>query len=112
MAQVVKKFALVREVWGSNLEPIKSSTRCQRLATVATLSYGPWRKAAEMGTTHSWHPKRYKASIMKIWSFEDFYLCFAGFIKVGGYYAMKEKYLQAIPTATNTSLPLINPGTG
>jgi len=27
----------VREVWGSNLEPIKSPTRCQRLATVATL---------------------------------------------------------------------------
>jgi len=25
------------EVWGSNPEPIKSLTRCQRLATVATL---------------------------------------------------------------------------
>jgi len=21
--------------------------------------YGPWRKAAEMGTAHSWHPKGY-----------------------------------------------------
>jgi len=29
------------EVWGSNLEPIKSLTRCQRLATVATLMCGP-----------------------------------------------------------------------
>jgi len=27
----------VREVWGSNPEPIKSPIRCQRLATVATL---------------------------------------------------------------------------
>jgi len=26
----------VREVWGSNPEPIKSPTRCQRLATAAT----------------------------------------------------------------------------
>jgi len=28
---------LVREVWGSNPEQIKSPTRCQRLATLATL---------------------------------------------------------------------------
>jgi len=40
---------LVRKVWGSNSEPIKSPTLCQRLATVATLMCGPWRKAAEMG---------------------------------------------------------------
>jgi len=32
---------LVREVWGSNPEPIKSHTLCQRLATAATLMYGP-----------------------------------------------------------------------
>jgi len=34
---VVRRSLLVREVWGSNPEPIKSPTRCQRLATVATL---------------------------------------------------------------------------
>jgi len=25
----------------------------------ATLMCGPWRKATEMGTAHSWHPKGY-----------------------------------------------------
>jgi len=37
--------------------PVKSPTRCQQLATVTTLVCGPWRKAAEMGTAHSCHPK-------------------------------------------------------
>jgi len=27
----------------------------------------PRRKAAEIGTANSWHPKKYLASIMKIW---------------------------------------------
>jgi len=45
---------LVWEVWGSNPEPIKSPKRCQQLALAATLMCGPWRKAAEMGTAHSW----------------------------------------------------------
>jgi len=44
-AQVVRRLLLVREVWGSNLEPIKSPTRCQRLATAATLMcWGPGAK--------------------------------------------------------------------
>jgi len=34
---------------GSNPEPIKSPTSCQRLATAATLECGPERKIAEMG---------------------------------------------------------------
>jgi len=33
--QKVQNF-LVREAWGSNPEPIKSPTRCQRLAIAAT----------------------------------------------------------------------------
>jgi len=37
MQQVVRSLPLVREVWSSNPEPIKSPTRCQRLATVTTL---------------------------------------------------------------------------
>jgi len=36
IAQVVKRLLLEQEVWGLNLEPIKSLTRCQRLATTAT----------------------------------------------------------------------------
>jgi len=40
--------------------PIKSLTHCQRLATAATFKCGLWRKAAELGTAHSWHPKSYK----------------------------------------------------
>jgi len=35
-----KTSAFVREVWGSNHEPITSPTRCQRLATTATLMCG------------------------------------------------------------------------
>jgi len=49
----------MREVWSSNLEPIKSHTRYQQLAIAATLKCGPWHKAAEKGTGHSWHPKEY-----------------------------------------------------
>jgi len=45
----LRRTLLVREVWGSNLEPNKSPTRYQQLATVATLMCRPWRKAAEMG---------------------------------------------------------------
>jgi len=59
MAQVLRRLLLVREIWGSNIEPIKSPTRCQRLATAATFMCGPWPKAAEMGTAHSRHPKGY-----------------------------------------------------
>jgi len=55
------------EEWGSNPEPIKSLTRCQRLAIAAILMCGPWCKAAKMGTAHSWHPKGLKACITKIW---------------------------------------------
>jgi len=51
--QVIRRLPLVREVWGSNPEPIKSPTRCQRLATAAPLVRGSWRKAAEMSTAHS-----------------------------------------------------------
>jgi len=39
MAQVIRH---------SNPEPIKSPTRCQQLATVATLLRGPWRKATDI----------------------------------------------------------------
>jgi len=53
MAQVVRRLCLVCEVWSSYPETIKSPTRCQRLATAATLMCGPWRKDAEMGTAHS-----------------------------------------------------------
>jgi len=53
MTQVVRRLLLAREVWGSNPDPIISLTRCQRLATVATLKCGTWRKAAEMGAAHS-----------------------------------------------------------
>jgi len=53
MALMVRRLPLVRKEWGSNLEPIKSPTRCQRLATAATLMCGPRRKAAEIGTAHS-----------------------------------------------------------
>jgi len=59
MAQVIRRLLLVREVWGSNSEPKKSPTRYQRLATAAILKCGPWCKAAEKGTAHSWHPKGY-----------------------------------------------------
>jgi len=45
---VVRQLLLVREVWSLNPEPIKSSTRCQRLATAATLMCGPWHKGAEL----------------------------------------------------------------
>jgi len=41
MAQVIRGSLLVREVWGSNPEPIKSPKRCQRLATFATLMCEP-----------------------------------------------------------------------
>jgi len=37
IAQVIRRSLLVRELWGSNPELIKSPTCCQRLATVATL---------------------------------------------------------------------------
>jgi len=57
MTQVVRRLLLLREVWGLNARPIKSPKRCQRFATAATLKCGPWRKAAEMGTAHSWRSK-------------------------------------------------------
>jgi len=56
-SQVVQSH--MREVWGSNPEPIKSRTRCQRLSTAATIECGSWHKATELGIAHSWHPKRY-----------------------------------------------------
>jgi len=45
-----KFISLVRDVWGSNPEPIKSPTRCQRLATVATLIV--WDLAQSRGDGH------------------------------------------------------------
>jgi len=64
----------VREIWGSIPKPIKSPTSCQLLAIVATLMCGPWRKAAEMGTAHSWHTKgiliEYNEDL--IWYFFEF----------------------------------------
>jgi len=65
--QFFNERLLVQEIRGSNPEPIKSLTRCQRLATVTTLMCRLWHKAAEMGTAHSWHPKG-----TKIW-FEKSY---------------------------------------
>jgi len=50
IAQEVKCSLLVREVWGSNLEPIKSPIRCQRLATVATLIV--WALVQSRGDEH------------------------------------------------------------
>jgi len=44
MAQVVRHLLLVREVWDSNSESIKSPTRYQRLANAATLMCWLWRK--------------------------------------------------------------------
>jgi len=55
----VKSSASSARGTGLNSKPTKSPTRCQRLATAATLICGPWCKAAEMGTAHSWHPKEY-----------------------------------------------------
>jgi len=48
-----KTFASGAGGMGSNPEPIKSPTPCQRLANAITLMPGPWRKAGEMGTAHS-----------------------------------------------------------
>jgi len=50
IAQVVIRSLLVREVWGSNSEPIKSPTRCQRFATVATFIV--WALAQRRGDGH------------------------------------------------------------
>jgi len=55
--QKVRRLSLVRVIWGSNPEMIKSPTRWQRLATVAILICGPWRKAAELDAAYSWHPR-------------------------------------------------------
>jgi len=41
MSQLIRHMPLVREVWVSNFEPIKSLTRYQQLATAATLMCGP-----------------------------------------------------------------------
>jgi len=61
MVQVIKRLLLIRKLWGTNPKPIKSHTRCQQPVTAASLIYGPWRKAAKMGTDHSIViPKRYK----------------------------------------------------
>jgi len=50
MAYVVRRSFLVREVWGSNPVPIKSLTRCQRLATAATFEV--WALAQSRGDGH------------------------------------------------------------
>jgi len=47
---VVRNLIRVREVWDSNPEPIKSPTRCQRLATVAT--WIVWALAQSRGDGH------------------------------------------------------------
>jgi len=44
MAQEVKRSLPMREIWGLNPELIKSPTRCQRLATAATLKCGSCEK--------------------------------------------------------------------
>jgi len=44
---VVRCLILVREVWGSNPEPIKFPTR---VATAATLMCESWRRSVELGT--------------------------------------------------------------
>jgi len=49
-SEVVRRSLLVREVWGSYPEPIKSSTRCQRLATPATFEV--WALAQSRGDGH------------------------------------------------------------
>jgi len=43
MAQVARRLFLVREIWVSNLEPIKSPTCCQQLATAAALMCEPMK---------------------------------------------------------------------
>jgi len=45
----VRRSLLVRKVWGSNPEPIKSPTRCQRLATAATfeVTFEVWAHGAK-----------------------------------------------------------------
>jgi len=58
-AQVLRHLLLMQKVRSSNPELIKSPTRCQRLAIAATLMCVLWRKATELGTAHSWHPKGY-----------------------------------------------------
>jgi len=50
MAQVVRRLLLVREVWGSNPEPIKSPTLCERLATAATFEV--WALTQSRGDGH------------------------------------------------------------
>jgi len=50
IAQVVRRSLLVREVWDSNPELIKSPTCCQRLAIVATLIV--WALAQSRGDEH------------------------------------------------------------
>jgi len=49
MAQVVRRLPLVREVWSTNPELIKSPTRCQRLATAAL---DVWALAQSRGDGH------------------------------------------------------------
>jgi len=49
---VVRHLPLVRKVWGLNPEPIKSPTRCQRLATAVTLMCGLWALAQSRGDGH------------------------------------------------------------
>jgi len=48
--QVVRRLLLERKLLDTNHEPIKSPTRCQRLATAENLKHEPWRRAAETGT--------------------------------------------------------------
>jgi len=55
---VVRRSLLVREVWGSNPEPMKSPTRCQRLATVATLIVWALAQSREDGHRSLVTPER------------------------------------------------------
>jgi len=50
IAQMIRHSLLVREVWGSNPEPIKYPIRCPGLATVATLIV--WALAQRRGDRH------------------------------------------------------------
>jgi len=58
MAQVIRRSFLVREVLGSNSEPIKSPTRCQQLATAASFEVGALAQSREDGHCSHVTPER------------------------------------------------------
>jgi len=54
---MIRCLFLERNVQGSNTEPIKSPSRCQRLITVEAVMCGLWRKAEKICTAHSCNRK-------------------------------------------------------